>query len=138
MNDQTVKALHTFLATWEEGEERNKSGFIRLQNLLLAKEGIQLEFLPRPGVTYSLRASQSGHGRPLFVMIDVIEDQPRWMSICFFGDMITDPDQSGAFVPGGLLGEDALCFDLETCTDEVGLHYVEARIEEAYRVAAQA
>jgi hypothetical protein len=68
-------------------------------------------------------------------MIDVIEDQPRWLSICFFSDMVHDPEEKGAFVPGGLLGEDALCFDLETYSEEE-IRYVEARIGEAYCAAA--
>jgi hypothetical protein len=68
-------------------------------------------------------------------MVDVIEDQPRWLSVCFFGDMVQDPEEKGAVVPGGLLGEDALCFDLEVCVEDA-LSYVMARIEEAWRTAA--
>ena len=129
-----VDAINAFLDTWDDTPEQNKQGFIRLKNLLLGMQGVDLAYLPRPGLTYSLRASWPQHNRPLFVMIDVIEDQPRWLSVCFFGDMVQDPEEKGAFVPGGLLGEDALCFDLETCTAE-GLQYVEARIEEACRAA---
>ncbi len=133
--NELVKTLDAFLATWEDSPEHNKQGFVRLKDLLLAKEGIALEFHPRPGLTYSLKASYPQHGRPLFVMIDVIEDQPRWLSVCFFGDMIQDPEEQGAFVPGGLLGEDALCFDLDTYTED-GVGYVATRIEEAYRSAS--
>ena len=129
-----VDAINAFLDTWDDTPEQNKQGFIRLKNLLLGMQGVDLAYQPRPGLTYSLRASWPQHNRPLFVMIDVIEDQPRWLSVCFFGDMVQDPEEKGAFVPGGLLGEDALCFDLETCTAE-GLQYVEARIEEACRAA---
>ena len=67
-------------------------------------------------------------------MVDVIEDEPRWLSVCFFNEMIQDPEERGAFVPGGLLGEDALCFDLDTCTEEA-LAYVVSRLEEARRAA---
>jgi len=129
---ELAAALRDFLATWEETPEQNKQGFVRLKELLADKEGLKLEFFPRPGLTYSLRASSPGHPRPLVVMIDVIEDQPRWLSICFYGDMVQDPEEKGALVPGGLLGEDALCFDLDTCSEE-DLGYVEARIEEACR-----
>ena len=131
---EVIEAINAFLETWEETPEQNKQGFIRLKDLLLGKAGIDLEYQPRPGLTYSLRASCPQHQRPLFVMIDIIEDQPRWLSICFFGDMVHDPEEKGAFVPGGLLGEDALCFDIESCVDEE-VAYVEARIEEAYRLA---
>jgi len=130
-----VDAIHAFLDRWDDTPEQNKQGFIRLENLLLGRIGVNLAFHSRPGLTYSLRASHSQQKRSLFVMIDVIEDQPRWLSICFFSDMIDDPEEKGAFVPGGLLGEDALCFDLETCSEE-GIRYVEARIDEAYRTAA--
>ena len=133
--NEVLEAIERFLHTWEESAEGNKQGFVRLKERLRAQEGVRLEFLPRPGVTYSLRACVPGHDRPLFVMVDVIEDQPRWLSVCFFGDMIHDPEERGAFVPGGLLGQDALCFDLEEC-DEEALAYVETRIDEAYQSAS--
>jgi hypothetical protein len=127
-------AVEVFLKSWAESPDCNKQGFVRLAEGVFGKEGVVLEFIPRPGVTYSLRASIPGHNRPLFAMIDVIEDQPRWLSVCFFGDLVQDPEERGAFVPGGLLGEDARCFDLETCTGEA-VAYVAARVEEAYRSA---
>jgi hypothetical protein len=130
----THAALQTFLEDWAESPEGNKQGFVQLQEVLAGLQRIELSFHPRPGVTYSLRAAIPGSDRPLFVMIDVIEDEPRWLSVCFFGDMIEDPEDKGAFVPGGLLGADALCFDLETCTDEL-VAYVGKRIVEAHRVA---
>lgn len=130
----TMQAVDAFLATWAPSPEGNKAGFIRLKERLAAQQGAVLEFHPRPGVTYSLRASVAGQQRPLYVMVDVIEDEPRWLSVCFFGDMISDSQELGAFVPGGLLGNDAVCFDLEVC-DEAILAYVEARIDEAYRAA---
>lgn len=129
---EVLEAIHTFLETWDDTPEQNKQGFIRLKDRLLGAQGVALAFHPRPGLTYSLRASYPQHQRPLFVMIDVIEDQPRWLSICFFSDMVQDPEEKGAFVPGGLQGADALCFDLET-SSEAGLQYVEARLEEACR-----
>jgi len=132
---ETTEALQIFLETWEDTPERNKQGFVRLMELLSVKEGLNLEFHPRPGLTYSLRASYPHHHRPLLLMIDVIEDQPRWLSVCFYGDMVQDPEEKGAYVPGGLLGEDALCFDLDTCTG-AEVQYVEARIEEACRAVS--
>ena len=127
-------AVEEFLQTWADSPDHNKQGFVRLAEGVFVKEGVALEFIPRPGVTYSLRASIPGSNRPLFVMIDVIEDQPRWLSVCFFGDLVQDPEERGFFVPGGLLGENALCFDLEACTEEA-VAYVAARVEEAYRSA---
>lgn len=130
----THTALQVFLAEWKESPEGNKQGFVQLQEVLAGFQGVELSFHPRPGVTYSLRAALPGSDRPLFVMIDVIEDEPRWLSVCFFGDMVQDPEEKGAFVPGGLLGADALCFDVETCTDEM-VAYVTKRMNEAYQAA---
>jgi hypothetical protein len=66
-------------------------------------------------------------------MIDVIDDDPkaRWLSVCFYGDMIQDPDEHGDFIPEGLLGADGHCFDIDEA-DESLLQYVRARIQEAY------
>lgn len=130
----TLQAVEEFLASWEATAEGNKAGFIRLKDRLASHHGSVLEFHPRPGVTYSLRGTVPGKERPLYVMVDVIEDAPRWLSVCFFGDMITDPEEQGAFVPGGLLGNDAICFDLEACSDEA-LRYVETRLDEARQSA---
>jgi hypothetical protein len=68
-----------------------------------------------------------------FVMIDIIDDdsENRWLSVCFYDDMVKDPDEKGDFVPGGLLGEDGLCFDLDE-HDEDMILYIEERIDEAH------
>ncbi|MGI6657382.1 MAG: hypothetical protein ACOX5Z_11320 [Desulfobulbus sp.] len=132
---ETTMTLEQFLDGWNESAEGNRAGFLRLRDRLAGFAGIEISFHPRPGLTYSLRGSVPGGARPLFVMVDVIEDEPRWLSVCFYGDLVQDPEERGSFVPGGLLGEDALCFDLERCDDGEGLAYVEARIDEAYRAA---
>jgi len=127
--------LDTFIAAWKETPEKTKQVFLQLRDHLAAKEGAQLEFVPREGLTYSLRgASPNQTQRPLFVMVDVIEDDPRWLSVCSFGEMISDPEEAGDFVPEGLLGEDAICFDIERY-DPQRIAYVTARIDEAYRAA---
>ncbi|MDJ0889370.1 MAG: hypothetical protein QNI89_18875 [Desulfobacterales bacterium] len=131
MNPETEKALNTFIAEWPASPEKNRDVFIHLQDTLASQAGVSLDFVPRPGVTYSLRAVHVHQkNRDLFVMVDVIEDDPRWLSVCFYGDMITDPEEKGDFVPEGLLGEDAVCFDIEKW-DETSIQYVEARIQEA-------
>ncbi|MGD9188915.1 MAG: hypothetical protein PVI89_11915 [Desulfobacteraceae bacterium] len=134
---ETLQELQAFVDDWADTDERNKEAFVRLKSHLDAKEGVQLEFIPRPGVTYSLRATnQNQKQRSLFVMVDVIEDDPRWLSVCFYGDMISDPDEQGDFVPEGLLGEDAMCFDIDQYDDTL-LQYVEARLDEACQSAAK-
>ena len=128
--------LAAFLEEWQAGPEKNKEIFLRYKEQLERDENVQLEFIPRPGITYSLRATHKAQkARQLFAMIDVIEDTPRWLSVCFYGDMITDPEGQGDAVPGGLLGEDAVCFDLEAWDDE-RVRYVAPRLDEACQQAA--
>ncbi len=124
------------MADWQESPDQNKRAFIELKEHLEAREGVVVSFHPRPGVTYSLRAGHVGQKkRPLFVMVDVIEDVPRWLSVCFYGEMINDPEEKADLVPGGLLGEDARCFDINRYSEE-DIRYIMDRLDEAYMVAA--
>jgi hypothetical protein len=135
-NDETM-TLETFLDAWEETDEKNKAAFLHLKAFLEKKEGVVFEFIPRPGLTYSLRASHPNQKeKSLFAMLDVIEDSPRWLSVCFYGAMITDPDEEGDFVPEGLLGEDAICFDIDAWEDRL-VSYVESRLTEAWKSAKE-
>ncbi len=130
MSDSMAQ-LDEFLEQWQDGEEQNKKAFLQLKDLLSSWEEVQLEFIMREGVTYSLRARhQAQTTRPLFVMVDIIEGEPRWLSVCFYADMIKDPEEKGDFVPEGLLGEDALCFDVEQYSRET-LEYLQDRLKEA-------
>ena len=134
---EAIQQLESFIENWTETQEQNKKAFVRLQEYITSKPGVNLDFIPREGLTYSLRAAHENQkNKPLFVMVDVIEDTPRWLSVCFYSEMITDPDENGDFVPDGLLGEDALCFDLEEYNEE-GIRYVEVRMDEAYKRSAQ-
>lgn len=137
MTQATDAELKAFIDNWQESPEKNKAIFLSYKEQLQANEHIRLKFIPRPGITYSLRATHIAQkARKLFAMIDVIEDSPRWLSVCFYSDMITDPEEKGDAVPGGLLGEDALCFDLEAW-DEKLVNYVGVRINEACQRAVQ-
>lgn len=128
-------ALAVFIEEWEDTPEENREVFLHFKDYLGQKEGVTLEFIPRPGVTYSLRAVHVAQKKKsLFAMVDVIEDTPRWLSVCFYNDMITDPEEKGDFVPEGLLGEDALCFDVEERDEEL-LRYIDTRLDEACRNA---
>lgn len=127
--------LESFVEQWQDSPEQTRKGFLDLKVVLESLNGVILDFIPREGVTYSLRAKhQSQKDKPLFVMVDVIEGEPRWLSVCFYAKMITDPDEEGDFVPQGLLGEDAVCFDLDEYNDQ-RFRYVQRRIEEAYNSA---
>ncbi len=137
MENETDSGLKAFIEEWEETPEKNRGVFLHLREYLGNKEDVTIEFIPRPGVTYSLRAVHAAQKkRGLFVMVDVIEDDPRWLSICFYGEMITDPEEKGDFVPEGLLGEDAVCFDVEY-RDEEFIRYIESRLDEACKSASE-
>ncbi len=126
------QAFIDFIEAWVDGPGKIKEAFIQLTNSLKDQEGVRLDFLPRPGVTYSLRGVHLNQkDKPLFVMVDVIEGEPRWLSVCFYSEMITDPEEVSDFVPGGILGEDAMCFDLEEYS-HARITYLRERIKEAY------
>ncbi len=124
--------LEKFIADWDQDPSGVKETFITLKGLLESLDSTDLDFKARPGVTYSLRGIKNSQSKwPLYVMVDVIDDDPseRWLSVCFFGDTITDPDELGDLVPGGLLGEDGHCFDAD---DPEMKDYLVARITEAH------
>jgi hypothetical protein len=135
--NESEQELNAFIENWPETAEKNRAVFSQFRRHLAGKQDVVLTFIPRPGVTYSLRAKHVNQKRKeLFAMVDVIEDTPRWLSVCFYGEMVTDPEQRGDFVPGGLMGEDALCFDLEQWDEEL-IRYIEARLDEACGNAAR-
>lgn len=126
--------MDEFLAQWPE--EDMKDTFLHLAKQLAGYSDVELDFKARPGVSYSLRGKRQGQSQELMAMIDVIDDEPesRWLSVCFFADMITDPEEQGDIVPGGLLGHDGYCFDILSADPEE-LDYVSKRIQEAYTAA---
>ena len=135
-NQDEYQDMCALLDGWTKGPDHIKNAFIKLKDNILKKENITVNFISRPGITYSLRATVKENpqiDRPLFGMMDIIDDDPdnRWLSVCFFEEMISDPDDKGDFVPEGLLGEDACCFDFEENDDTV-LQYIQQRIDEAY------
>ncbi len=141
-NEKDKEELLNMLEGWTTDPQNLKNAFVKFRDQLAEKEGAILSFNSRPGVSYSLRAtvdSQAEKKWPLFVMADIIDDDPenRWLSVCFYGDMITDPDEEGDLVPEGLLGEDGYCFDLIE-NDESMISYIGKRIDEAYAYVSHA
>ena len=125
--------LDAFLASWTEDKNAVKPLFFSLYCLLQGLDGAELEYKGRPGVSHSLRALYPGRkDRPLFVLVDIIDDAPeaRWLSICFYADLVTDPEELGDVVPGGLAGEDARCFDVDA--PEGMEPFLLERLKEAY------
>ncbi len=134
MQAEERQELENFVSSW--GDSPAKKAFLYLKEVLEGLPGIELAFKARPGITYSLRGKHPHQEEPLFVMVDVIDDDPanRWLSVCFYDQFISDPKELGNFVPGGLLGKDARCFDLEGFEEDL-LAYVAERIKEAFERA---
>ncbi|MBF0477126.1 MAG: hypothetical protein HQK59_15150 [Deltaproteobacteria bacterium] len=129
--------LASFLTDWVTDPQGVRASFISLIEKLAAKAGVSFDFKARPGVSYSLRATCQGFSaRPLFAIIDVVDDpEARWLSVCFYEDMVSDPDELGNMIPQGILGEDGHCFDVFE-KDDALLAYLDQRISEAHRHAA--
>lgn len=134
VNEKEKTEFSNFLGSWTNDPKNNKGVFFKLRDNIMKKENAVLNFKSRPGVSYSFRGSLEKQGENrLFVMADIIDDDPedRWLSVCFYGDMITDPDELGNLIPKGLLGEDGYCFDIYEY-DEPMISYIKQRINEAY------
>lgn len=129
--------LEEFIEGWTEDQLNIRPIFMSLYRRLGAMAGTDVSFQARPGITYSLRAAYQGQAeRPLFVMVDVIDDDPRqrWLSVCFYEDMVSDPEAHGDLIPEGLLGDDGYCFDISESDPHMAT-YVEARVSEAHAAA---
>ena len=130
--------LNQFIDQWTTDGAGTRDAFITFKRHLENMPDAVVSFKARPGISYSLRAARPGQQRELFVMVDVIDDDPdnRWLSVCFYGEMITDPDELGDLIPGGLLGEDGHCFDLNE-SDDAMVAYLQKRMDEAYQAAVE-
>ena len=135
LKQEDFKNLSGILDKWTRDEMNMKDAFLRLANRFSEKNLAVLSVVPRPGISYSLRvrARAEAEEGTLITMIDIVDDDPdnRWLSVCFYGDCVTDPEEEGNLVPGGLLGEDGYCFDLYE-NNQNTITYLEQRIDEGY------
>ena len=132
-NGGATAEIESFIAEWAGDTEPMRQWFERFYLQLKELADVELQFAARPGVSYSMRPKHARQkDRDLFAIVDVIDDDPaaRWLSVCFYEDMITDPDERGELIPGGLAGSDGYCFDMFE-DDEKLAHYLMARIAEA-------
>jgi hypothetical protein len=131
--------IDTFLEGWQGDGQSMRRVFQRFLREMSALADVSLQFVGRPGVSYSLRPRHANQvGRELFAMIDVIDDDPhaRWLSVCFYEDMITDPENRGECIPGGLAGTDGYCFDMNEIDEDLA-GYLVVRLHEAAAAAAR-
>lgn len=124
--------IDTFIGQWND-ESGMRECFIALYDSIRDIKDVELSLVARPGVSFSLRPKHIRQkDRNLFSMIDVIDDNPeeRWLSVCFYEDMIEDPDGLGEIIPGGLAGADGYCFDMYEA-DKNLTAYIGQRLKEA-------
>lgn len=136
---ETIREVEGFVEGWQGGDGAMKNGFLALYRCAAGLEDTVLSFIARPGISYSLRPKhRRQEGRELFASIDVIDDDPeeRWLSVCFYGDMISDPEERGELIPGGLAGSDGYCFDIYQA-DSAAIGYLQERLIEAWRRAGE-
>lgn len=128
--------INAFLDSWQDDSLSIKAAVRTMYEAMRVLPDTEIEFVPRPGVSYSLRAKLAGSSRPFYAAADIIDDDPqaRWLSVCFFNASVSDPAERGDAVPGGLFGEDARCFDIDGPQDDPS--YLPARIAEAHAWAA--
>lgn len=134
-----VIEIEQFLSEWQGSGDQMEQAYRELYLYVAGLTGVGCRFVSRPGVTYSLRPFHAAQtDRDLFAIMDVIDDDPkdRWLSICFYGDMINDPEERGELVPGGLSGSDGYCFDMYE-VDETLVAYLKERLQESYGVACK-
>ncbi len=116
-----------------------KDALIKIKEMLSSKPGTFFYFISRPGVSYSLRAcvkKNSGGYRPYYAVVDIVDQAgaEKWLSVCFYADSVSDPQELGNLIPQGLLGEDGYCFDVDGYEENL-MSYLKARIQEAYSSA---
>ena len=134
---QLPEGFNEFVEGWSDNESRTKQALEELLESMKPLPGLSSDFKARPGVSYSFRILCPSVKRGLLALMDIIDDEPanRWLSVCFYADLIQDPEDRGDLIPGGLLGEDGYCFDLEAY-DPQAVAYLQARLQEAYQALA--
>lgn len=130
----TEMTVDEFITGWKESSLEAKQFFLSVKETVTALADVECSFTARPGVSFSLRPKRAQQsGRSFFAIIDIIDDEPedRWLSVCFYADLITDPEEKGSLIPGGLAEGDGYCFDVFTFEAEE-LQYITDRLKEAW------
>ena len=131
--------LKSLYSTWPPEQQDLRRAFERLSSRAAALEGASCSLVSRPGVSHSFRTTLADPGarpRPVFFLADVVAapGDPWFLSVCFYEDEITDPDEIGNAIPQGLFDETGYCFDVDDDDGELA-GYLEARMDEAWLAA---
>ena len=137
ISEKYYNEFKAYMNDWAEYSQEVKDSFLVLFNILSIRPDVTFDFNIRTGVSASFKSYVKMNDPPdtrLFSVIDIIDQDPQniWLSICFYADMISDPDDLGNLIPNGLLDEDGHCFDVFE-DDEGLMKYIKSRIDEAYR-----
>ena len=132
--------LRDYLDAWPPAQEGLKACLLELKAEAEAIPGSVGSFLARPGISHSLRftldPAPAGRARPVFFLTDVVDFQGELMlSVCFYAEEISDPEELGNEIPEALFSETGYCFDLDDYDPEL-LAYLKARIHQAATNAA--
>ena len=139
--DEKIESWSELTERWPSDQSGILQSLTELKDAALSLKDARLELVSRPGISISLRFSlepaPEGRTRPVFHLIDVIafEDE-LFLSACFYGDEITDPQELGNLVLGGLFNENGYCFDLDEPDPELSA-YLTKRQAEAHQAAAK-
>ncbi len=128
-----LEGLQKFLAEWTADPNNVKPLFLALLEHTERLPEIRVRYKERPGISHSVRLVNSALPEGgFFALLDVINDDPanRWLSVCFYADMVNDYAQKGDHIPGGLGGADSICYSVQ---DPAGFEdYLKNKITEAF------
>lgn len=129
-----IAGLNEFIASWNADPFNVKNSFLEYKGIFENDPRFSMKFVSRPGVSHSLRVftPKRADGSNIAALIDIVDDEPEnpWLSVCFFASLVTDPEELGDFVPEGLEGKDAICFNLDENNPKLA-QYIGERLKEA-------
>ena len=132
--------LSPVLDQWPEDQGGLRRAFQELVAFALGLQRAQGSLVSRTGVSHSFRVDLENRGpsrpRPVFMLVDVVVSpaDPWFLSVCFYEDEVTDPEDLGNPIPQGLYDETGYCFDVDEYDAEL-LKYLEHRGREAHGAA---
>lgn len=138
-----AEELQKFLDEWPASQAGLKNILSAYREGVLKLPGVVESFVARPGVSHSLRwdlaQRPAGRQRPLFALADVVPlgGDEMFLSVCFYDDEVSDPQELGNAVLQGLFQENGHCFDLEEDDRELVAYCLE-QAAEAYKAAGGA
>ena len=130
-------SVQEVLAGWPADQEGLARAFEELTRSAAQMTETVVEVITRLGVSHSFRATlidPSGKRvRPVYFLVDVVvsSSDPWFLSVCYYEDEITDPEELGNPIPQGLFQETGYCFDVEAYDPEL-LGYLRDRLAEAH------